>query len=112
MVASELSTVRRVRRWRSVAEKRQIVQLTLEPGASISGARLRCERQSPGSSTSTFSGERLAIFRIPQGAGLQIAPHLYSQVQAQITDDIPFALTFFENADWSIRSNISVPGGK
>jgi transposase len=25
----------RVRRWRSVAEKRQIVQLTLEPGASV-----------------------------------------------------------------------------
>jgi transposase len=35
MVASELSTGRRVRRWRSVAEKRQIVQLTLEPGASV-----------------------------------------------------------------------------
>jgi hypothetical protein len=28
MVASELSTARRVRRWRSVAENRQIVQLT------------------------------------------------------------------------------------
>ena len=27
-------TGRRVRRWRSVAEKRQIVELTLEPGAS------------------------------------------------------------------------------
>jgi transposase len=27
--------VRRVRRWRSVSEKRQIVQLTLEPGASV-----------------------------------------------------------------------------
>lgn len=27
--------VRRVRRWRSVAEKRRIVQLTLEPGASV-----------------------------------------------------------------------------
>ena len=26
---------RRVRRWRSVSEKRQIVQLTLEPGASV-----------------------------------------------------------------------------
>ena len=26
---------RRVRRWRSIAEKRQIVQLTLEPGASV-----------------------------------------------------------------------------
>jgi transposase len=26
---------RRVRRWRSVAEKRQIVQLTMEPGASV-----------------------------------------------------------------------------
>ncbi len=26
---------RRVRRWRSVAEKRHIVQLTLEPGASV-----------------------------------------------------------------------------
>jgi len=26
---------RRVRRWRSVAEKRQIVNLTLEPGASV-----------------------------------------------------------------------------
>jgi transposase len=35
MVASELSTVRRVRRWRSISEKRQIVQLTLEPGASV-----------------------------------------------------------------------------
>jgi transposase len=28
-------TGRRVRRWRSVAEKRQIVELTLEPGASV-----------------------------------------------------------------------------
>ena len=35
MVASELSSGRRVRRWRSVSEKRQIVQLTLEPGASV-----------------------------------------------------------------------------
>jgi transposase len=35
MGASELSTTRRVRRWRSVAEKRQIVQSTLEPGASV-----------------------------------------------------------------------------
>jgi transposase len=26
---------RRVRRWRSVSEKRQIVQLTMEPGASV-----------------------------------------------------------------------------
>ena len=26
---------RRVRRWRSVAEKRQIVELTFEPGASV-----------------------------------------------------------------------------
>jgi hypothetical protein len=66
----------------------------------------------PSSLTSTFSGERLAIFRVPQGAGLQIAPYLYSQVQASITDDIPFSLTAFENADWSIQSNISVRGGK
>jgi transposase len=35
MVASELSSGRRVRRWRSVSEKREIVQLTLEPGASV-----------------------------------------------------------------------------
>ncbi len=35
MVASELSSGHRVRRWRSVSEKRQIVQLTLEPGASV-----------------------------------------------------------------------------
>jgi len=35
MVGSELSEVRRVRRWRSVTEKRQIVHLTLEPGASV-----------------------------------------------------------------------------
>ena len=35
MVASESSSGRRVRRWRSVSEKRQIVQLTLEPGASV-----------------------------------------------------------------------------
>jgi transposase len=35
MVASESSSGRRVRRWRSVFEKRQIVQLTLEPGASV-----------------------------------------------------------------------------
>jgi transposase len=27
--------VRRVRRWRSISEKRQIVQLTMEPGASV-----------------------------------------------------------------------------
>jgi transposase len=35
MVSSELSTGRRVRRWRAVSEKRQIVQLTLQPGASV-----------------------------------------------------------------------------
>lgn len=29
------SSGRRVRRWRSVPEKRQIVQLTMEPGASV-----------------------------------------------------------------------------
>ena len=29
------SSGRRVRRWRSVSEKRQIVQLTMEPGASV-----------------------------------------------------------------------------
>ena len=34
-VAAEAGTVRPVRRWRSVSEKRQIVQLTLEPGASV-----------------------------------------------------------------------------
>ncbi len=33
--AEEVVSVRRVRRWRSVSEKRQIVQLTLEPGASV-----------------------------------------------------------------------------
>ena len=31
----EVVSERRVRRWRSVSEKRQIVQLTLEPGASV-----------------------------------------------------------------------------
>ena len=29
------SSGRRVRRWRSVSEKRQVVQLTMEPGASV-----------------------------------------------------------------------------
>jgi transposase len=33
--AEEASSGRRVRRWRSVAEKRQIVQATLESGASV-----------------------------------------------------------------------------
>jgi transposase len=33
--AEEARSGRRVRRWRSVSEKRQIVQLTLEPGASV-----------------------------------------------------------------------------
>ena len=31
----ELVSERRVRRWRSISEKRQIVQSTLEPGASV-----------------------------------------------------------------------------
>src|SRR5579862_4424444 len=31
----EVVSERRVRRWRSVSEKREIVQLTLEPGASV-----------------------------------------------------------------------------
>src|ERR1700746_4081052 len=31
----EVSSGRRVRRWRSVAEKLRIVELTLEPGASV-----------------------------------------------------------------------------
>ena len=36
MVQAEDSSLgRRVRRWRSVSEKRQIVQLTMEPGASV-----------------------------------------------------------------------------
>lgn len=35
MMQSGLSEVRRVRRWRSISEKRQIVQLTLEAGASV-----------------------------------------------------------------------------
>jgi transposase len=33
--AEESSPGRRVRRWRSVSEKRQIVQSTMEPGASV-----------------------------------------------------------------------------
>lgn len=33
--AEEVSSGRRVRRWRSVFEKRQIVHLTMEPGASV-----------------------------------------------------------------------------
>ena len=33
--AQEIVPERRVRRWRSVSEKRQIVELTLEPGASV-----------------------------------------------------------------------------
>jgi transposase len=33
--AEGVSSGRRVRRWRSVSEKRQIVQLTLEPGAKV-----------------------------------------------------------------------------
>jgi transposase-like protein len=36
MVQSEGSVAeRRARRWRSIAEKRRIVELTLEPGASV-----------------------------------------------------------------------------
>ena len=36
MVQSEIAVAeRRVRRWRSVAEKRRIVELTFEPGASV-----------------------------------------------------------------------------
>src|SRR5436305_44014 len=31
----QVEEVRRVRRWRSISEKRQIVQLTLEAGASV-----------------------------------------------------------------------------
>jgi transposase len=33
--AAELSAGRRVRRWRTVSEKLEIVQLTLKPGASV-----------------------------------------------------------------------------
>jgi transposase len=33
--AEDLGSVRRVRRWRSVSEKLEIVQLTLQPGASV-----------------------------------------------------------------------------
>jgi transposase len=35
MMQSGLSEVRRVRRWRSISEKRQIVQLTMKAGASV-----------------------------------------------------------------------------
>jgi transposase len=36
MVQSEIAVAeRRIRRWRSVTEKRRIVELTLEPGASV-----------------------------------------------------------------------------
>ena len=40
--AEEVSSGRRVRRWRSVAEKRQIVQLTLKPGASVAEVARAC----------------------------------------------------------------------
>ncbi len=41
--ADEVGSGRQVRRWRSVSEKRQIVQLTLGPGASVAGvARAHC----------------------------------------------------------------------
>jgi transposase len=33
--AEDVGPGRRVRRWRSVSEKRQVVQLTMEPGASV-----------------------------------------------------------------------------
>ena len=33
--SGDVGSGRRVRRWRSVAEKRQIVQLMIEPGASV-----------------------------------------------------------------------------
>ena len=33
--SGDVSSGRRIRRWRSVAEKRRIVGLTLEPGASV-----------------------------------------------------------------------------
>jgi transposase len=33
--SGDVGSGRRVRRWRSVSEKRQIVQLTMEPGASV-----------------------------------------------------------------------------
>jgi transposase len=33
--SEEVGAERRVRRWRSIAEKRQIVKLTFEPGASV-----------------------------------------------------------------------------
>jgi transposase len=36
MLQSGMGEGRRVRRWRSISEKRQIVQLTMEPGASVS----------------------------------------------------------------------------
>ena len=35
MLQSGMGEGRRVRRWRSISEKRQIVQLTMEPGASV-----------------------------------------------------------------------------
>ena len=35
MMQSGLSEVRRVRRWRSISKKRQIVQLTMQAGASV-----------------------------------------------------------------------------
>ena len=35
MMQSGLSEVRRVRRWRSISEKRQIVELTMQAGASV-----------------------------------------------------------------------------
>jgi len=34
-VAEEAGTLRPVRRWRTVSEKRRIAELTLEPGASV-----------------------------------------------------------------------------
>jgi hypothetical protein len=34
-VAEEAGTVRAIRRWRTVSEKRRIAELTLEPGASV-----------------------------------------------------------------------------
>jgi hypothetical protein len=40
----EVGTGRRPRRWRTVAEKRRIAELTFEPGASVALARIVCIR--------------------------------------------------------------------
>jgi hypothetical protein len=74
--------------------------------------------QYPATLINTFTGERLAIFKVPRTvndvapkvwAGLEVTPLLYSQLQGFFIPFFSFTHKNFEYTDWQIGSSVFVP---